>query len=108
MGGISVGEIPVIAAEIVNLWRPFRSLAVAAQRACSYWAAAGSPHAGRSRGLGSEKRHVMIERSERGAVRYEVVAGACRVLEQAGGRLTLIVRLAALLARTPAALLPTV
>ena len=50
----------------------------------------------------------MIERSEGSAVRYEVVAEAYRDLEQAGGRLALIDRLAALLARTPAELLPTV
>src|ERR1019366_4806958 len=43
---------------------------------------------------------------ERGAV--ETVAEACRDLERAGGRLALTGRLAALLARTPAELLPTV
>src|ERR1035441_9303940 len=42
---------------------------------------------------------------ERGAV--ETVAEACRDLERAGGRLALTGRLAALLARTPAELLPT-
>ncbi len=50
----------------------------------------------------------MIERSEGSAVKYETVAEAYRDLEQAGGRLALIDRLAALLARTPAELLPTV
>ena len=39
---------------------------------------------------------------------YEVVAEAYRDLEQASGRLMLIDRLAALLARTPQELLPTV
>src|SRR6266496_3601740 len=57
---------------------------------------------------GSEARRVMIERSEGSAVKYETVAEAYRDLEQAGGRLALIDRLAALLARTPAELLPTV
>jgi len=42
------------------------------------------------------------------AVRYETVAEAYRDLERAGGRLALTGRLAALLARTPAGLLPTV
>jgi|ERR1017187_10336090 hypothetical protein len=42
------------------------------------------------------------------AVQYETVAEACRDLERAGGRLALTGRLAALLARTPAELLPTV
>jgi len=41
-------------------------------------------------------------------VQYETVAEAYRDLERAGGRLALIDRLAALLARTPAELLPTV
>ena len=41
-------------------------------------------------------------------MRYETVAEAYRDLERAGGRLALIDRLAALLARTPAGLLPTV
>jgi DNA ligase-1 len=41
-------------------------------------------------------------------VKYEVVAEAYRDLEQASGRLMLIDRLAALLARTPQELLPTV
>jgi DNA ligase 1 len=41
-------------------------------------------------------------------VRYETVAEAYRDLEQASGRLALIDRLAALLAATPAGLLPTV
>jgi DNA ligase-1 len=50
----------------------------------------------------------MIERGEGSAVRYEVVAEAYRDLERAGGRLALIERLAALLAATPAELLPTV
>jgi DNA ligase-1 len=50
----------------------------------------------------------MIERSEGSAVRYETVAEAYRDLEQAAGRLALIDRLAALLAQTPAELLPTV
>jgi DNA ligase 1 len=50
----------------------------------------------------------MIERSEGSAVRYEVVAEAYRDLEQAGGRLALTDRLAALLAETPDELLPTV
>jgi hypothetical protein len=42
------------------------------------------------------------------AVQYETVAGAYRDLERAGGRLALIDRLGALLARTPAEMLPTV
>src|SRR5258708_3327294 len=50
----------------------------------------------------------MIERSEGSAVRYEAGAEAYRDLEQAAGRLALIDRLAALLAHTPAELLPTV
>jgi DNA ligase-1 len=50
----------------------------------------------------------MIERSEGSAVRYETVAEAYRDLEQAAGRLALIDRLSALLAQTPAELLPTV
>jgi DNA ligase-1 len=50
----------------------------------------------------------MIERSEGSAVRYETIAEAYRDLEQAGGRLALVDRLAALLAQTPAELLPTV
>jgi DNA ligase-1 len=50
----------------------------------------------------------MIERSEGSPVQYETVAEAYRDLERAGGRLALIDRLAALLARTPAELLPTV
>ena len=41
-------------------------------------------------------------------MRYEIVAEAYRDLEQASGRLELISRLAALLAETPAELLPTV
>jgi DNA ligase 1 len=41
-------------------------------------------------------------------VQYETVAEAYRDLERAGGRLALIDRLAALLAQTPAELLPTV
>jgi len=41
-------------------------------------------------------------------VKYEIVAEAYRDLERAGGRLALIERLAALLAATPAGLLPTV
>jgi DNA ligase-1 len=41
-------------------------------------------------------------------MRYEVVAEAYRDLEQVGGRLALIERLATLLAATPAELLPTV
>jgi DNA ligase-1 len=41
-------------------------------------------------------------------VRYETVAVAYRDLEQAGGRLALVDRLATLLAGTPAGLLPTV
>jgi DNA ligase-1 len=45
---------------------------------------------------------------EDGGVEYRVVAEAYRDLEQASGRLMLIERLAALLARTPQELLPTV
>jgi hypothetical protein len=45
---------------------------------------------------------------EGSAVQYETVAEAYRDLERAGGRLALIDRLAALLAATPAGLLPTV
>src|SRR5215831_11018719 len=41
-------------------------------------------------------------------MRYEVVAEAYRDLEQVGGRLALIERLATLLVATPAELLPTV
>src|SRR5207344_3121571 len=62
----------------------------------------------RHRVLGCEMRRVMIERGEGSAVRYEVVAEAYRDLEQASGRLALMERLAALLAATPAELLPTV
>src|SRR5271165_1195040 len=43
-----------------------------------------------------------------GVVEYEIVAEAYRDLEQATGRLVLIERLAALLAQTPAQLLPVV
>ena len=50
----------------------------------------------------------MIERNERGVVRYETVAEAYRDLEQASGRLALTDRLATLLAGIPAELLPTV
>ena len=50
----------------------------------------------------------MIERSEGSAVQYQIIAEAYRDLEQASGRLALVDRLAALLARTPAELLPTV
>src|SRR6266702_4427541 len=62
----------------------------------------------RHRVLGCETRRVMIERSGGSAVKYEFVAEAYRDLERAGGRLALIERLAALLAATPAELLPTV
>ena len=41
-------------------------------------------------------------------MKYEIVAEAYRDLEQSSGRLALIDRLAALLAQTPAELLPTV
>ncbi|MBV9093676.1 MAG: ATP-dependent DNA ligase [Streptosporangiaceae bacterium] len=41
-------------------------------------------------------------------MRYEIVAEAYRDMEQAAGRLALVDRMAALLAQTPAALLPTV
>src|SRR5260221_7953731 len=64
-----------------------------------------------SAGRGSATRRVMIERSdasEESAVKYENIADAYRDLEHAGGRLALIDRLAALLARTPTELLPTV
>jgi DNA ligase 1 len=64
-----------------------------------------------SAGRGFATRRVMVERSdasEESAVKYETIADAYRDLEQAGGRLALISRLAALLARTPAELLPTV
>ena len=50
----------------------------------------------------------MIERNERGLVKYETVAEAYRDLEQTSGRLALTDRLATLLAGTPAGLLPTV
>ncbi len=50
----------------------------------------------------------MIERNERGVVKYETVAEAYRDLEQASGRLALTDRLATLLAATSAELLPTV
>jgi DNA ligase 1 len=50
----------------------------------------------------------MIGRGEGSALRYETVAEAYRDLEQATGRLALTDRLAALLAATPAGLLPTV
>jgi len=43
-----------------------------------------------------------------GTVKYEIMAEAYRDLEEAGGRLALIDRLAALLERTPAELLPAV
>jgi DNA ligase 1 len=43
-----------------------------------------------------------------GAVRYLTVAEAYRDLEQASGRLALVDRLAVLLARTPAGLLPVI
>jgi DNA ligase 1 len=50
----------------------------------------------------------MIERNGRSGVKYETIAEAYRDLEQASGRLVLTDRLAALLAGTPAGLLPTV
>src|SRR5438132_5568596 len=50
----------------------------------------------------------MIERSEGSAVKYGTVAEAYRDLEQVGGRLALVDRLASLLAETSAELLPTV
>jgi DNA ligase-1 len=50
----------------------------------------------------------MIERNERGVVKYETVAEAYRDLEQVSGRLALTDRLATLLAGTPDELLPTV
>jgi DNA ligase-1 len=50
----------------------------------------------------------MIEPTEGSAVRYLTIAEAYRDLEAASGRLALIDRLAALLAATPAELLPTV
>jgi DNA ligase 1 len=50
----------------------------------------------------------MIKRSGGSVVRYQTVAEAYRDLEQASGRLALIDRLAALVAATPAGLLPTV
>jgi DNA ligase 1 len=50
----------------------------------------------------------MIDGSEGSVVEYETVAEAYRDLEQATGRLALIERLAALLAQTPAQLLPVV
>src|SRR5260370_107250 len=50
----------------------------------------------------------MIERSEGSTVQYQTIAEAYRDLEQASGRLALVDRLAALLAQTPAELLPTV
>ena len=50
----------------------------------------------------------MIERNERGVVKYETVAEAYRDLEQASGRLALTDRLATLLGATPDGLLPTV
>jgi DNA ligase 1 len=50
----------------------------------------------------------MIEGGEGSGVKYEVVAEAYRDLERVSGRLALIERLAALLAATPAELLPTV
>jgi DNA ligase 1 len=62
----------------------------------------------RSPTLGCGSRHVMIGPGEGSAVKYEIVAEAYRDLEQAGGRLALIERLAALLGQTPDALLPTV
>ena len=48
------------------------------------------------------------EGGERGVVEYEIVAEAYRDLERATGRLALIERLAALVAQTPAPLLPVV
>jgi DNA ligase-1 len=56
----------------------------------------------------AEPRRVMIGRSEGSAVKYLTVAEAYSDLEQASGRLALTDRLAALLAATPAGLLPTV
>jgi hypothetical protein len=50
----------------------------------------------------------MIGRCEGSVVRYEVVAEAFHDLERASGRLALTGRLAALLAATPARLLPAV
>jgi DNA ligase 1 len=50
----------------------------------------------------------MIGRGEASAVRYETLAEAYRDLEEASGRLAITDRLAALLAATPAGLLPTV
>ena len=53
-------------------------------------------------------RHVMIRRGKGACVRYLIVAEAYRDLEQVSSRLALTERLAALLARTPDGLLPTV
>jgi DNA ligase 1 len=50
----------------------------------------------------------MIGGSEGGTVKYEIVAGAYRDLEEVSSRLALIDRLAALVAVTPAELLPVV
>ena len=50
----------------------------------------------------------MIERSEGSGMQYQTVAEAYRDLEQVSGRLALVDRLAALLAQTPAELLPVV
>jgi DNA ligase-1 len=50
----------------------------------------------------------MIERSEGSGMRYQIIAEAYRDLEQVSGRLALVERLAALLAQTPAELLPVV
>src|ERR1039458_10472395 len=55
-------------------------------------------------GLGGWRRRA----GEGSAVQYETVADAYRDLERAGGRLALIDRLAALLGRAPAGLLPAV
>src|SRR6266852_9558123 len=55
-----------------------------------------------------ERSEGSIERSEGSTVQYQTIAEAYRDLEQAGGRLALTERLAALLAQTPDELLPTV
>jgi DNA ligase-1 len=50
----------------------------------------------------------MIDGSQGGTVKYEIVAEAYRDLEEVSGRLALIDRLAALVTQTPAELLPVV
>src|SRR6266699_1455362 len=104
-GGAGNGGVGVRYAGI----EPGRTNQARSHQARLPWRAIGEQAADETRPVpGGEARHAMIGRSERNAVKYAVVAEAYRDLEEASGRLALIDRLAALLAATPAELLPAV